>query len=119
MNHESHLVYDSLRGRRDLGTRDLVRTPERKLLFWSEDICLEVLIQPGGGQLRILHGQLTENPSGRPLSEIEVAMGPDIIQTDDYGEFTMTVSDACEPRLLCVRDAALRTTFTIPAAEDE
>ena len=119
MNHESHLVYDSLRGARDIGTRDLACASERKLLFRSQDICLEVLIQSGGGQLRILHGQLIENPRGRPMPGIEVAMGPETIRTDEYGEFTMTVSDACESRLLYVRDAAFRTTFTIPAAEDE
>ena len=99
---EGQLLYDSVRSGARLAARG-EGAEARTLFFRCGDTCVDLLLQEGGEDLRILHGQLIKSTSGTPLTGVVIEIGAEHVVSDEHGEFAVSVMDGMRPRLrVCV-----------------
>ena len=113
---EAWLLHDSARSSLELGTRGW-REQTRRMLYRHDDVCVDLLLQEGGESLRILHGHLLSSPSGRPLPEVAVSLGAAMAETDEQGEFVLTVLEAQKPQRLELKAYEKPFFCAIPALD--
>jgi hypothetical protein len=109
---EARLCYDSAADAAP-GTRGFGGQP-RMLLFKWDYLTVDLLLCDRIPQLWALHGQVTENPTGCPVSGAHAWAGGTHAETDEHGQFAVMLDDGWTPRKVDIRRGDLAVVCAIP-----
>lgn len=116
---ESRLVYDSAAECAGAGTRSSFGA-DRTLLFLSNEMSVDVVVQLGGEGMRFFHGQVTDMPVGRPIPGARIRVGSEnqVSVCDDFGQFAIGSFVSTEPQTLHVEAGERKVLCTVPKLEE-
>lgn len=116
---QAKLVYDSASTGARTGTRSSIGA-ERTLLFLSNELSVDVVVQLGSEGMRFFHGQVTEMPVGSPLPGARVRIGDEdqVSVCDNFGQFAIGSFVSTEPQALHVEAGEVNVFCTVPKLEE-
>jgi hypothetical protein len=109
---EARLCYDSA-GDPSGGTRGFGRQP-RMLLFKWDSLTVDLMLCDRGTEVLALHGQVTDNPAGRPVVGASAEAGDTRAETDEEGQFVVWLENDWNPRRVSIRTQDLLVLCSIP-----
>lgn len=79
----------------------------RTLFYEAGDLSIDVMLQDGGAQLQIVHGQVVRSSRGTAVAGAAVRIGEERLRTDEHGQFAVTLLGRGHP-----------ISFTVDTPED-
>ena len=116
----ARLMYDSARTGAHIGLRSGLGV-DRMLLFGAPGMMLDLVIHAGSDPCRFVYGQIVSDRDERPLPGVRIGFVDqgEPVETDEFGEFSLALTDGHpQPTLHVLQDDAV-TAFEIPSTDAE
>lgn len=101
MRARGRLVFDSARANARIGIRSVL-TGSRSLVFRSDALTVDLVVQEGGERLAVIQGQVLDEATGTPIPLASVRLGDrgEAVPTDEHGQFAVSSLDRDGPQYL-------------------
>lgn len=113
MSLRAKLLFDSARAGAAIGLRALGAC-ERSLLYAAGDVAVDMVVFESARGVHVVHGQLVDARTERPVADAEVRLGPESVRTDPYGQFAVSSVEALAGCSLHVRTGDAEFACPVP-----